>query len=55
MIDYEELVGAMTAGFEDVISSVAYSVVLDDENRLEWRGMIDGKPATEKAEPLASR
>ena len=54
LIDSEELVGAMAAGLDDVIPSVAYRVVLDDEGRLEWRGLIDGKPVTEKAEPLAS-
>ena len=54
LIDSEELVGAMAVGLEDVIPSVAYRVVLDDESRLEWRGMIDGKPVTENAGPLAS-
>ena len=55
LIDSEELVGAMAAGIEDIIPSIAYKVVLDDEGRLEWRGMIDGKPVTENVEPLTSR
>lgn len=55
LIDSKELVGAMATGLEEVIPSVAYRVILDDESHLEWRGMIDGKPVTENAEPLASR
>ena len=54
LIDSGELVGAMAAGLDDVIPSVSYRVVVDDEGRLEWRGLIEGKSVTEKAEPLAS-
>ncbi len=53
LIDSEELVGAMATGIGEVIPSIAYQVVLNDENRLEWRGNIDGEPVTESTEPLA--
>ena len=55
LIDSEELVEAMATGIEEIIPSVAYKVVLDDEDRLEWRGMVDGEPVTENVEPLTSR
>ena len=55
LIDSEELVGAMAVELEDAIPSVAYRVLLDDESRLEWRGMIDGKPVIKNIEPNASR
>lgn len=54
LIDSEELVGAMAAGIESDIPSVAYRVVLDDKGRLRWHGEIDGELVTERTEPLAS-
>jgi len=54
LIDSEELVGAMAAGIERDVPSVAYRVELDDKGRLRWHGQIDGEPVTERTEPLAS-
>jgi len=55
LVDSEELVGAMAAGLEADIPSIAYRVVLDDKGRLQWQGKIDGEPVTENKEPLAGR
>lgn len=55
LVDSEELVGAMAAGLEDDIPSIAYRVTLDDKGRLQWQGMIDGESVTENSEPLAGR
>lgn len=55
LIDSEELVSAMAAGVEADIPSTAYRVALDDNGRVQWQGMIDGKPVTENTEPLAGR
>ena len=52
LIDSEDLVGAMATGLEEIIPSIAYQVVLDDEGGLEWRASIDGQPVTENREPL---
>ena len=54
LIDSEELVGLMAEGIEDILPSVAYRVLLNDRNHLEWRGVIGGKPVTENRDPLAS-
>ena len=55
LIESEELAGKMAAGIEAEVPAVAYRLVLDEKDRLRWRGVIDGIPMTETSEPLASR
>jgi len=55
LIDSEELVGAMAAGVETDIPSIAYRLVLDNNRRIEWHGKVSGESVAETTEPLASR
>jgi putative cardiolipin synthase len=54
LIDSPELMDRMTAGGEERLSAIAYQVKLNERNRLEWHGMINGQPVVKTKEPESS-
>jgi len=54
LVDSTEMVHEMTTGAEEWLSSIFYQVKLNDKNKLEWHGMIDGQPVVKTKEPDTS-
>jgi putative cardiolipin synthase len=54
LIDSPELMERMTTGGEARLAAIAYEVKLNDRNKLEWHGLIDGKPVVRTKDPDTS-
>jgi len=54
LIDSAELVGGMVAGAEERLAAIFYKVILNEDNKLEWHGVIDGQPVVKTKEPDTS-
>lgn len=54
LIDAPEMVAPMLERFRSRLPGFSYKLEQDDKGRLEWHGLIDGTPAVETSEPLAS-
>lgn len=54
LIDSPELIERMTAGGEGRLAAITYQVKLNERNKLEWHGMINGQPVVKTKEPETS-
>jgi putative cardiolipin synthase len=54
LIDSPELMARMTAGGEGRLAAISYQVKLNERNKLEWHGMIQGQPVVKTKEPESS-
>ncbi len=54
LIDSEEMVSGMTSRLDERLDAVSYRVLLNDNGKLEWHGLIDGEKLIETKEPLTS-
>ena len=48
LIDSPELLESMTAGGEGRLAAIAYQVKLNERNKLEWHGLINGEPVVKQ-------
>ena len=54
LMDSAELVGGMTSFGEERLAAIFYKVKLNERNKLEWHGIIDGQPVVKTKEPDTS-
>jgi putative cardiolipin synthase len=54
LIDSEDLIAYMVPDPEAKLEQITYRVVLNEDDELEWHGLINGEKVIETTEPLAS-
>jgi putative cardiolipin synthase len=54
LVDSAELVGDMTGRAEERLPAIFYKLKLNEKNKLEWHGIIDGQPVVKTKEPDTS-
>lgn len=54
LMDSAELVGSMSEGAEERLAAIFYKLKLNEKNKLEWHGIIDGQPVVRTKEPDTS-
>jgi putative cardiolipin synthase len=54
LIESDEMVADMMENSDEILSTMAYRVLLNDKGNLEWHCRIDGQEVIETKEPLAS-
>ena len=54
VIDSEEMVASLIQDADDKLATLTWRVLLNNENRLEWRCRIDGQEVIETKEPQTS-
>jgi putative cardiolipin synthase len=54
LIDSEKMFGAWGAHLDQALSNIAYHVILNKDDDLEWHAVINGKEVVETKEPLTS-
>ncbi len=54
VIDSEEMVASLIQGVDDKLATLAWRVLLNSENRLEWHCRIDNQEVIETKEPQTS-
>jgi len=52
LIDSEPMVQSFTQKMPELLAKLTYRVLLNDEGKLEWHGLIDGRDVVETKEPL---
>ena len=54
VIDSPQMAALVTGNTDEVLKELTYKVELDEQDRLSWHGIRDGKPVVETREPLTS-
>ncbi len=54
LIDSPEMVDLLTRGAREILGAIAYRVIINEKNRLEWHTTIDGQEIVKTSEPESS-